>query len=636
MGYDSDTRERIRSFNPWREIASGTDEILGRVLGLDETRRQCEDTAAAVLASAKELTRLVKLTNDAVGDLILTFESHANAKVSAKKILSDFQKINKIPAECLDLIEKHGDTPISVSFDDIIKDLKDYISWFTEDIALLKLATTDTERSVATVKKIWAHVCTGTNLPSLEIFEETYYLKVREYIENFKGKFDSQDSEPRKSSKPEQAWGSDEEEWESPPTEATGGYGKPSGNSYAAKTRNKDKGPSLKKQWGDYTSSEDEDDDISRIFGSFGTTGVESKPHIEIPRDFDERFPSIAKGWRKICKKWQWEVRVSDCSFHSEGYIGKNFGAASDDQRVEILADMVDQERIAFNTFVTLLASVLYKPESIKNVEQGNLVSGFVTSMFLLDHYKNSDSDMKLLRVSLKGADAGEGLINARVYQCFKTGSKSAKTLLTSVNKMLRRLVAKASKEDKDSVLDNADLCFTSYQGMMHNSFHNVQKKVVETKIEIQKNGKQKKTRVSVNRPGKDRPHLNAKDLELTTDERAKVRAKESSFNKLDEVVAEVLEKTQTSKDPLRTAKVVKGVVDLAYDKINEIRRCNKERRNAIRAKAQELAGEGKSVQSDHWLKARKEIVASYEAIEDSVLKSLEWDADVIVKDLGL
>jgi hypothetical protein len=255
--------------------------------------------------------------------------------------------------------------------------------------------------------------------------------------------------------------------------------------------------------------------------------------------------------------------------------------------------------------------------------------------MFLKDLYKDNDEAMKLLKISLKGSDAGEQLINARVYQCFKTGSKAAKQIITAVEKMLKRLVAKSSDDEKASVCEHADLCYTSYQGMMQNSFHVVSRRVTETVEETDRKGKSKKTRKTVMRPGKDRPNLSVSGFELTQKEQQEIRARESSFNKLDEVIAAILKKKEDSKDPLKTAKVVKCVVDLAYDKIAPLRLLNKQRRNAIRAKSQELAGE-KKVSSSDWMKARKELMGSFDPLEKDILESLTWDSNSISESLKL
>jgi len=405
----------------------------------------------------------------------------------------------------------------------------------------------------------------------------------------------------------------------------------------AAKAGSKEKTPPPQtKRWVDYDSTDDEEDSFSSMLKSFGRTSVESKPYIEVPKDLEDLFPHIAKAWAKIAAKWQWDVKKSDCSFHSEGFIANEFGKASEEERVEILSKLKDNDRIALNTFISFLYSVLYRPESISSGEQANLVSGYVTSLFLKEHYKKNESDANLLGISLKGGDAGENLIRARIYSCFRTGSKCANILIENVNKMLRKIIGKATKDELQSVLKCSEFCFTSYQGMMQNCYRTISKRVVVEEDSTDKRGKSKKTRKSVMKSGKDKPHLNAKELELTQKEYELVRAKENSFNRLDEVVTLTLDEIGESEDPLATAKVVKCVVDLAYSKISGVRHLNKGRRNAIRAKAQELAGPGKPLTSSDWMKAKKDIASSFEEIKDDTLACLEWDIPSIIKSLGL
>jgi hypothetical protein len=622
MGYGADTRTRIRSLNPWREISKVSFDVLEQVLGLNETRAQCESIARAMTTTVKELTVLIKVSNLKTGEFITCLEANKTSNDSAMKILNDFPDNSKIPHELVGILENFGETPLSNCFEQVHKECKHYISWFTEDIELLKDLSDQASGHERAVKKIWAHVCTGENLDIfMEAFYEIYLLNVNEFIDALKRK-------TNKSSQQEQSTSDDEDDSKSEPK-------KGSSSTFADKAKDTQKGPSLDQRWGDYTSSDEEIEDFSSLLGSFVKAGVDTKPHIELPADFESQLPYVHKAWKKICDKWNWEIRSSDSNMVAEGFIGKGYGRASGDKRAELIAALNEKDSIAFNTLISYLLCVLYKPESIKTGEQGNLISGYVTSMFLKDSYKDNDDAMKLLKISLKGSDAGEQLISARVYQCFKTGSKAAKQILTAVEKMLKRLVAKSSDDEKASVCEHADLCYTSYQGMMQNSFHVVSKRVTEVVEETDRKGKSKRTRKTVMRSGKDRPNLNASGFELTQKEQQEIRARESSFNKLDEVIAAILKKKEDSKDPLKTAKVVKCVVDLAYDKIAPLRLLNKQRRNAIRAKSQELAGE-KKVSSSDWMKARKELMDSFDPLDKDMLENLVWDSDNISESLKL
>jgi hypothetical protein len=623
MGYSADTRERIRSLDPWKGISEETSKVLEQVLGLKETREQCESIVRAMTATVKELTVIVKVSNLKTGDFITYIEANRTSIDATMRVLNDFHDRNKIPHDLVGIFEAYGGAPLCECFEEVHEECKHYISWFTEDIELLNDLFARAIEHERTVRNIWAHVCTGENLEEfMDSIYELYLINVKIYVDMLKDKA----GKPRKQEP-------------SPPVGAGGPKNEPprggSKQTFAEKTKEAKKGPSLEKRWGDYTSSDEEVEDLSSLLDSFVKKGSDTKPHIEVPKDFEFQLPHVHRAWKKLCNKWEWEMRISDSNMVAEGYVGKSYGSASEDKRAELLAAMNEKDSIAFNTLISYLLCVLFKPESIKTGEQGNLISGYVTSLFLKDRYKDNDDAMKLLKVSLKGTDAGEQLISARIYQCFKTGSKAAQQILTSVEKMLKRIVAKSSDDEKDSVCQHADLCYTSYQGMMQNSFHVVSKRVTETVEETDRKGKSKKTRKTVIRLGRDRPNLNASGFELTQKEQQEVRARESSFNKLDEVIAAILKKKEDSKDPLRTAKVVKCVVDLAYDKIAALRMLNKQRRNVIRAKSQELAGE-KKVSSSDWMKARKELMGSFDPLEKEALDNLSWDSNAISESLRL
>lgn len=635
MGYGPEFRKGIQDRQVWGEILTQYDQAAEAVPLLDDLLSQTVTFAKVMASQVASDRRTAKIASKITGDLILLIQGcPPDSEILVRDYIHEFQTRNnrQIPAEVEETLEDYDDLPTCEAANDIIKRLKDLIALMTSDIDLLASQSESSELNLRFVEGFQREIRTGERYEGLEYQEhKAFRTKFDEYIIKLKKKLASQKMPA--SNKPTQEDASSVGQDESHARQGERG-------TYADATKqdNVDSDDSSIEQvrWGDYTSSDEEYDDFSSMLESFGRTGVSGKPVMEIPKDFENCFPKVYKAWRKLADKWQWDVKLSDCDFQSEGFIGGSFGRATDDERVEILSKLKDQERLALNTLVSFILSVLHRPESIATGEQASLVSGYVTSMFLKESYKKDESSLNLLRLSLKGSDAGESVIRTRLFSCFKTGSKCANVLFTTVNKMLRKIITRCSSEEVKSVISHSDLCFTSPQGVMYNCFRVVSKKTILVEETTDKRGKTKKTRRSVIRPGKDRPNLNAKDLELTQSEYELVQAKENSFNRLDEVVNETLSKFEGSTDPLKTAKVCKYIVDVAYGKIAAIRSLNRERKNAIRSRAQELAGEGKTLTSADWLKAKKELISSFEEISKDTLSSLNWDIDKISKGVVL
>jgi hypothetical protein len=635
MGYGPEFRKGIQDRQVWGVILAQFDQAAEKLPLVDDILSQMCTFAKVMASRVADDRRTAKIASKITGDLILLFQGCSpDSELLVRDFVSEFQTRNnrQIPAEVEETLDDYDDVPASKAADDIIKRLKDLISEMTSDVDLLETQSNYSELNLHFVEGFQREIRTGQKYEGLEYEgHKTLRAKVDEYIIKLREKLAS-DKESASTTPVQGA---------TPSTGYNDSYvhsGKRETYASATNRRDVDSDDSSTEpvRWGDYTSSDEEGDDFTSMLESFGRTGVSGKPVMEIPKDFENRFPKVYKAWRKLADKWQWDVKLSDCDFQSEGFIGGDFGKATDSERTEILSKLKDQERLALNTLVSFLLSVLHRPESIATGEQASLVSGYVTSLFLKENYKKDESSLNLLRLSLKGADAGESVIRTRLFACFKTGSKCANVLFNTVNKMLRKIITRCSSEEIKSVISHSDLCFTSPQGVMYNCFRTVSKKTILIEETTDKRGKTKKTRRSVVRPGKDRPNLNAKDLELTQSEYELVQAKENSFNRLDEVVNETLSKFEESTDPLKTAKVCKYIVDVAYGKIAAIRSLNRERKNAIRSRAQELAGEGKSLTSADWLKAKKELISSFEEISKDTLSSLDWDIDKISKGVVL
>jgi len=614
---------------PWIEISTELKKILAATPEINIAEQLSCEAAAHVHFRVSSYRKLTKIANKAVGDFIALVEKNDKSALSARVLMNSYGNLKSLPTDVVKAIREFGDEEVFKCFYALHKMLKEYISWFTEDVSLLDDLSVQCDTHKQAVSAIWRRVRTGEEHEHMDAIYALYELEIDMYIDNLRSK--------KKQEREAAAFSDAEEESkDSPQTDpSTSSTGKSFADA-AKSNASEQKTNSPPKKWADYSSSDEELDQIGSLLGSFGRTNVASKPHIEIPKDFSIRFPVLYAAWERITKKWGWTIKESDCTFANEGFTGGDFGNASDAERDEILSKLKDEERINLNTLLSFLCSTLCRPEQISTTEQGNLVSGYVTSLFLQDKYKDDDKNMKLYRVSLKGSDAGHELIRSRIHGCFRTGSKCATTLFNVVIKMLARIIAKSSDEEKTDVCSRSDLCFTSFQGMMQNCYHTVSKRTVEHEQSTDKKGKAKKIRKTVTKIGKDVPHLSASGMEVNQSEGEDLRTKEDSFNRLNEIIAEILAKKQESRDPLKTAKVVKCVIDLAYYKIAPIRKLNKERKNAIRAKAQELAGEGKTLQASHWMLAKKELISSFEVISKETLSGLDWDVDKISKDLKL
>jgi hypothetical protein len=624
MPYDSDFRQKVRLKKPRLEIALLIKTLLDSHPDEENARQQSVSIASAYMKQLREELLLVKKTNSNIGALIMYFQRNLECTNTAEELLTQFKdKGGSCIPEDLECFIEETEPELS----EALSCMKSYIGDCTADIGLLEEQSIEARTTLNAVNNIWIAKSKNKKV-SLHADYEIFNTYISDYFADREKGRGATNVAPEPASD-----GGDAKDNQ-------GGYGytkatyaaaasAPEADAPAAQAKVP---PASKLRWADHESSDEEEEDYSSLLKSFEKTGLSSKAFIEIPKDFEDQFPSINKMWRKLATKWNWDVKVSDATLFHEGFIGMGFGKAPDATKAQILDRMKDTDRVAMNTFVSYLLSVHYKPERLAATEHASLVSGFVTSLFLKANYKDSESNSNYLKLSLKNTDAGAAVIDARISQCFRTGSVCAKILTTSVRKMLDKIIAKASKDDLQSVLQHSDLCFTSYQGMMTNSFKNVSRRTVEIVDSADKRNKTKTKRRVVNRIGKDRPTLCTGELELTIKERELLRPIESRFNRLDEIAAEALqlEKVVKSLDPLKTAKVVKTIVDLAYDKIHSIRQINKDRRNAIRSKAQELAGEGKSVTTSEWMKAKKELIPSFEEIEKDIVLNLNWDMSKI------
>jgi hypothetical protein len=403
------------------------------------------------------------------------------------------------------------------------------------------------------------------------------------------------------------------------------GYGaKPRPEDDAKKAPKRNEHP---KQWGDYSSS-DEDENISSVLNSFGESS--EKGGIEVPKDFDEQFPSIDRAWRKLCAHWNWPYKRTGQTMAQSGFIANHYGFVDEDERSELLSKLNDDQKLNLKTFVNFLASPLYKPESLHD-SHSNIVATWVASLMLKYKYKD-DEDKSLLRIALKGSDGGENLVRSRCYACFTTGSQGLMMLWNSVTKMINKQIqVSKSVEIEETLKESSEMCYTTVDGMLSNTYNIVSKEQWVKEETTTGRGQKKEKRVKKMRLGKDKPSLNSANLILKPTERVKLSVKLENFNNIEKFARNVCEKHADVKDPLSRPRLIKKVVFLAYAKISEIRRTNKERRNLIRAKAQGLAGE-KTISQSQWTTAESELMSGFPEIDSTIFDHLKWSMDEIVE----
>jgi hypothetical protein len=375
--------------------------------------------------------------------------------------------------------------------------------------------------------------------------------------------------------------------------------------------------------WGDLTSDEEEETSfVTKLSDAVG----EGKPFIEIPSDLGVHFPFIEKLYRRIAKHWDWEVKLG-VAMAGEGFIAINFEKLRGTKEEKVLSE---SQRIALNTLIVMLLAPQKRCDQIKKLEKGSVVSGYVTSLVLIKDSK-TEEDKAALKIALKNADGGFSIIKNRVHECFRGGSTCATMMINNFIKMISKSISIATEADLEAVRENKDCAFTSGHGMLMNCCKVVTREETKQVETVNRRGKTERKTDKIKVTGKDIPYLKVSSLELTADERAKLLLKQTEFNKFIEVHEQLC---KGNKHHLTAARAAMLIIESAYDRIGELRRTSKVRRQAIRVRAIELAGEKGKINQANWLKARSEVLDTFEGIPDKMLESLEWDIPALKKSL--
>jgi hypothetical protein len=638
MGYDVNLRKQIQE----RDIDERVHQRLTKTLLTEEFENFediLKDVFVVVIDHEKQIKICVKRARQAVGELQVAIKAVINNSPDRNiiKFLSEDMIMKKdAPNELIESLKYQG------TFRNHAGDLMKTIDKYMEEI-LVAVQWCDYRESRINVcdtyiKKVWSHLCDHGELPQIEIdleFKDEMAEALHKHFygedqEDLSGDPDSDKKGGGKNPTPKEdspKSGEDNEQGteQAPP---------PENQSYAQKAKANETPKKTKVAWADMSSDEERlPESLVAMFSSF-TKSKSQKPFIQVPKDFKDLFPDVHARWVRLCEKWKWDLHTVDAaSMLGEGFIGQDYEVKNEKAKEDILSALKQDQRVALRNFLTIISAVTYRADSLLSDDVGGLVTGYIFSLFLKHKYKDSDSDMKLLQASLKGSDGGRDLLKGRMYECFSTGSSCANIFFESFEKIMRKHVTQCGDYDRDEIIANAHTCQTTLHGVINNCLHNVTKTEWTTKEEKLGRNKLTKTRVQKKRTGKDYPKLTASKLELKNSEIEKIRSAESSFNKLEELTKSVVEHFEHSDDPLATPKIANYMVETAYAKLSIIRRVCKSRRDAIRARADEIDPDQRT-NNAHWTKARSEMLKEFEDLDDDILLPLNWNKKQAIRDV--
>jgi hypothetical protein len=232
----------------------------------------------------------------------------------------------------------------------------------------------------------------------------------------------------------------------------------------------------------------------------------------------------------------------------------------------------------------------------------------------------------------------GRLALQKQIEDCFMTKRSVGTLLFNLICEIVDRLIRKRSEKNNKVFEEASKKAFTNLNGMLTNCQRSVRKR--ETR-RVEKVVRNKKTFVTETyyKMGRDAPIIKPSDIPLKPEEIELLTKAAKEFNNyqgvaqsvLNEIIKKHKEKTQNI---FLNAIVAKVVIEMAYTKIAYLRKLSRERRNAIREKAEKSmpANQQKMSQGD-WLKAAGEILANLKiTIDDKTLAPLKWDQSKVIE----
>jgi hypothetical protein len=324
-------------------------------LTIQQLRQESESLAAARVKGARQCLILVKKVMLLYGFLEERWNACKDSNEYENLLLGDFldgtPKLNELPSFLLDDLYKYKSAPIKDCKNVISELLSTFKEKVDSDIVQGDILCDEINDENEFIIKHWKHTLEG--YPDIT-FNDNKFNHYRYELSSFIAKQRqksrksdkknvrfSKDSESESGEKPKESttygyydpqsknfgyWKSsdsrksddssdddtdagEEKEGENPPSrnqddDKSSSDAKPAANnapSYASKAKAKDKREATPKRWGDYSSSDEEVDDIFSVLKSFDSAGTQGSG-ITVPKDFKDHFPKIYLSWEKLSR----------------------------------------------------------------------------------------------------------------------------------------------------------------------------------------------------------------------------------------------------------------------------------------------------------------------------------------------
>jgi hypothetical protein len=390
--------------------------------------------------------------------------------------------------------------------------------------------------------------------------------------------------------------------------------------------------------WGD----EEDDDEIDQLFSvhasydSDGEKGASTANAMAVPADFDQVLPIHYKAIEKQARKVGITLTKASEKFSGSSFVGTSLYANSNPK--DIAAGLKSMDKAVARrlvTFSTFLLSVHFNPVDIRENAETCAVSDYFIARYIKLTQKSPNAK-RLTEISMKGD--GKAALKKQIEDCFPLKHAVGTMLFDLVCEIVDRLIKKRSQKDQKFFEEASKKAFTNLNGMLTNCQRVVQKRQTR-RVEKVTRGKKQFVTESFMKKGRDAPIIKQSDIPLKPEEIEHLAKAAKEFNNYQGVAQSVVDtivkqhKT-ASENIFLSATVAKVVIELAYTKVAFLRRISRDRRNAIREKAEKSmpANQQKITQGD-WLKAATEILSSLKiSINEKALEPLKWNLDVIVE----
>jgi len=376
--------------------------------------------------------------------------------------------------------------------------------------------------------------------------------------------------------------------------------------------------PSAQPRWGDLSSGE-EDEVFSATVRSLTRAKESRDPGVDLPKDFDQCFPSLGRRIDKLCNHYGWEKRYdSSIELKKQGLV-----LFTEEVDGTIKCSLENNERLALLSLYSCVGAMFLKPQALAQEDGTEVALTYVCSVIAREKLAE-DRDKDLLKIALKNGDGGKSIFTNRLHFLTKAGSSGIRMVIESLEKLVSKFARELKEDQLDSTTVKAitDRAFTSIDGMLGNCYRRSKVPVYENRAVAGKKGKfpvkvGEKTVVSP-------PDLSTSRLPLKPSELTKGNSLRTQFNNRKAIVETRI--GNVASPTIFTAPMMcKEVVAEAYQKLMPYKTILKSRVAKIREVATE-DNNGAKPGPGNWATATTKVIQVTEDINEEVFNYLVWE----------